>query len=118
MTNWTGTAVVVGALAMAAWCLLRAAQGRPIGRPELVGLVAVEALVLAHVGTSIARAAGPGSAAEPVAFVGYLVTIALIVPIAIVLTRLEPTRWGAVIAGVACLVDPVLVLRLNQVWHG
>ncbi len=118
MTSWTGAAVVVCALAVAAWCLLRAAQDRPVGRPELIGLLAVEAVVLLHVGTSIARALGPGSPAEPVPFAGYLATIALLVPGGIVLARMEPTRWGALIAAVACLVVPVLVLRLDQVWHG
>ena len=118
MTTWTGAAVVVCTLAVAAWCLLRAARNQPIGRPELIGLVAAEVVVLIHVGTSIARALGPGSPAEPVPFAGYLATIALLIPGAIVLAQLEPTRWGSVIAGAACLVDPVLVVRLNQVWHG
>lgn len=118
MTDSTGTAVVVCALVMAVWCLVRAARDQALGRAELIGLVVVEVAVLVHVGASIARAAGGASAAEPVPFVGYLVTIALIVPAGLVLAKLEPTRWGSVIAGVACLVDPVLVLRLNQVWHG
>ena len=33
---------------------------------------------------------------------------------AVYLARLEPTRWGTLILGVACLVLPVLVLRLQQ----
>ncbi len=78
----------------------------------------VELLVLVHVAASVLRAAGAGSPAEPVPFAGYLATIALIVPAGIVLAQLEPTRWGSIIAAVACLVDPVLVVRLNQVWHG
>jgi hypothetical protein len=28
---------------------------------------------------------------------------------------MEPTRWGNLILGVACLVLPVLVLRLQQI---
>jgi hypothetical protein len=28
---------------------------------------------------------------------------------------MEPTRWGTLILGVACLVLPVLVLRLQQI---
>jgi len=118
MTDWTGAAVVVCALAMAVWCLVQAGRGRAVGRPELVGLAVVELLVLVHVAATIARALGPGSPAEPIPFAGYLATIALIIPAGISLSLLEPTRWGSVLAGVACLVDPVLVLRLNQVWHG
>jgi hypothetical protein len=36
-------------------------------------------------------------------------------PTAFVLARMEPTRWGNLILGVACLVLPVLVLRLQQI---
>jgi hypothetical protein len=36
-------------------------------------------------------------------------------PTAAVLARMEPTRWGSLILGVAALVMPVLVLRLQQI---
>ena len=36
-------------------------------------------------------------------------------PVALYLARLEPPRWGSLILGVACLVIPVLVLRLQQI---
>jgi hypothetical protein len=49
-------------------------------------------------------------------FVGYLFAIFLIVPVAAVLARMEPTRWGSVIATAGCLVDAVLIVRLGQVW--
>jgi hypothetical protein len=119
MTDWTGTAVVVCALVMAVWCLVLAGRDRAVGWPELIGLAVVELVVLAHVVANIVRAAGSANPAEPVPFVGYLITIALIIPVGTTLALLEPTRWGSVVAGVACVVDPVLVLRLNQVWgHG
>jgi hypothetical protein len=118
MTTWTGAAVVVCALLMALWCVVVAVRDRALQRPEFVGLVVVEIVVLVHVAASIARALGPGSPAEPVPFAGYLATVALLIPAAMVLAQLEPTRWGAVIAAVACAVDPVLVVRLNQVWSG
>ena len=48
-------------------------------------------------------------------FVGYLITTIAFAPAAFVLARMEPTRWGNLILGVACLVLPVLVLRLQQI---
>jgi hypothetical protein len=51
-----------------------------------------------------------------VTFLGYLVAFLAILPVAAVLTKLEPTRWGAVILTVAALVLPVLILRINQLW--
>ncbi len=118
MTTWTGGVVTVAALAVAVWLLVQAYRDRAPGRGEFVALAVVELLVLVHVGASIGRLAGEGGPAEPVPFAGYLVTIALLIPAGWVLARWEPTRWGSLIAGIACLVDPVLVLRLNQVWHG
>jgi hypothetical protein len=118
MTTWTGTAVVVCALVMALWCLGVAVRDRALRRGEFIALALVEVVVMVHVVASIARALGPGSPAEPVPFAGYLATIALLIPAAMVLAQWEPTRWGALIAAVACAVDPVLVVRLNQVWHG
>ncbi len=52
--------------------------------------------------------------AETSTFAGYLITTVAFAPTAYVLARMEPTRWGNLILGVACLVMPVLVLRLQQ----
>ena len=53
---------------------------------------------------------------ELVTFIGYLLTTVLFLPRALLLARLEPTRWGSVIAGGAALTVAVLTLRLVQVW--
>jgi hypothetical protein len=53
--------------------------------------------------------------AETETFIGYLITTVCFVPTGWVLARMEPTRWGTLILGVACLVLPVLVLRLQQI---
>jgi hypothetical protein len=38
------------------------------------------------------------------------------VPLVVVLSFMERTRWGSVIAGSGAVVVAVLVLRLQQVW--
>jgi hypothetical protein len=48
-------------------------------------------------------------------FGGYLITTIAFAPTGFVLARMEPTRWGSLILGVACLTLPVLVLRLQQI---
>jgi hypothetical protein len=48
-------------------------------------------------------------------FAGYLITTIAFAPAAFVLARMEPTRYGTLILGIACLVLPVLVLRLQQI---
>jgi len=116
--GWTGTAVAVASLATAAWCLAWVARGRALAIGQVAALALVELLALVHVGYGVAELARGHRPHEYGIVVGYLIAFPLIVPAGYLLARLEPTRWGTAIAGVACLVDAVLVLRLHQVWTG
>ena len=58
---------------------------------------------------------GDSRPSDTATFAGYLITTIAFVPVAGYLARLEPTRWGSLILGIACLVIPVLVLRLQQI---
>ncbi len=116
MTQWTATAVVVSSLAMALWCLVGVLRTRPVAPAQFVGLAVVELLVLAHVGYGVAHLVHGDRPASMVTFVGYLIAFVLVLPLGAVLAWLEPTRWGSVVALCACLVDPILILRINQVW--
>jgi hypothetical protein len=118
VNDWAGIAVVVSTLLMAAWCLVTAARGQGIEVPQLAGLALVEVLVLVHTGYGVSSLAGGHRPHEYATFVGYLIAFPLMIPLGTLLARLEPTRWGAVIAAVACLVDTVLIVRLHQVWTG
>ena len=114
--HWLGTAVIVGALLAAAWCLVATLRDRPVDGSHLVALGVVQALVLAQIVVALVHLAQGQRPHSMTTFVGYLVAIFLIVPAGALLARLEPTRWGSLIATVACVVDAVLIVRLNQVW--
>jgi hypothetical protein len=107
-------ATIIVALALAAWFLLRAALDRPPSRFDLGAMAALAVLVLALAGAAVASMFGPDRPADPATFAGYLITTVGVAPTGWWLARLEPTRWGSVILGVACLTMPVLVLRLQQ----
>jgi hypothetical protein len=113
-----GTAVIVASLLAAAWCLVTTLRRRPIRTGQLVGLAAVQALVVAQIVTAVVHLAQGQRPHEYVTFVGYLIAIFLILPVAGALARLEPTHWGSLIATVGCLVVAVLIVRLDQVWTG
>jgi hypothetical protein len=117
MSDGLVATISVLSLVMAAWCLFTAQRDRAIGRAHLVGLAVVELVVLVQVTLAAVRAAG-ASVSSMATFVGYLIAAALLLPAAAGLAHLEPTRWGAVITGVAALILPVLMLRLQQVWSG
>jgi hypothetical protein len=113
-----GTAVIIAGLLAAVWCLVTTLRRRAVGVAELAAMAAVEALVVAQVAVAVWHLATGGRPRELPTFIGYLVAILVILPLAGFLARLEPTRWGALIATVGCLVIPVLIVRLNQVWTG
>lgn len=108
-------ATIVASLALAAWFLLRAALNRAPGRADLGAMAALAVLVLALATAAVVGLIRGDGPAEPATFVGYLITTVAVPPTAFVLARMEPTRWGSVILGVASLTMPALVLRLQQI---
>jgi hypothetical protein len=115
MNGPLSTATIVAALLLAAWFMVRAARDRPPSRFDLGAMIGLGALVTVLVAVAVAGLFGADRPAETETFVGYLVTTICFAPTAFVLARMEPTRWGNLILGVACLVLPVLVLRLQQI---
>lgn len=116
MNSGLAVGIIVASLLVGAWCLVLAGRDRFIGRAELTALGLVEAAVLVQVVLAVVALAGGDRPVELTTFVGYLIVAALFLPGAVVLARMEPTRWGSVIAGGAAIVTAVLVLRLIQVW--
>jgi hypothetical protein len=112
MPSALSTAATILALLLSAWALLAAALGRPPDRVQLIGTGLVTLSVIVLVVSVIPR----WDPADPVTFVAYTVTALLLPAAAWVLARLEPTRYGSLIVGVAALIVPVLILRMGQVW--
>jgi hypothetical protein len=113
-----GITVTVAALLLAAWTLVPVLRDRPLSARHWVGLALVQALVVAETGAAVWHLANGAHPREYVTFIGYLVALFLLLPLAAALAWLEPTRWGALIVTVAALVVPVLILRVDQLWSG
>ncbi|HEX8629350.1 MAG TPA: hypothetical protein VF755_14385 [Catenuloplanes sp.] len=118
MNGPLSTATVVVSLLVAAWCAVDAVRDRPPSRGLLAAVWVVEAVAVALVGTAVLSILAGDRPAEVETFLGYVITFVSIPVTGWVLARMEPTRWGAVTLGVALLVMPVLVLRLQQLWAG
>ena len=108
--------VMVASLVMGGWCVFTAVRERWLGSGQVVALVALELVLLAQAVAAAARIVGGERPEQFGTFVGYLVTSVAVLPLAMVLSFMERTRWGSVIAGVAAVVVAVLTLRLRQVW--
>jgi hypothetical protein len=88
---------------------------RAPSRFDLLATAALGLLVAVLVVVAVVGLFDGSRPSETSTFIGYLITAIAFAPTAFVLARLEPTRWGNLILGVACLVIPVLVLRLQQI---
>ncbi|MDG4815189.1 hypothetical protein O7628_06675 [Micromonospora sp. WMMD956] len=111
------TATIVLSLVLAGWALVAAVRNRPPDRAQLAGLALLELALLALAVVALVALGGGERPGEPGAFFGYLVTLVCLPPLAWVLARMEPTRWGSAIVCAICVVTPVVVVRLQQTWE-
>jgi hypothetical protein len=51
-------------------------------------------------------------------FIGYLAGSLVILPVAAAWGLGERSRWGAAVVAAGFLVSAVLIVRMQQVWHG
>ena len=114
MNGPLSTATIVVALLLGIWYLIRCALDRAPSNIDLWAMLGLSALVLVLAVVAVVGLITGDRPTEWVTFVGYLITAGAFAPVGFYLARLEPTRWGTLILGVACLVLPVLVLRLQQ----
>ncbi|MCY1140546.1 hypothetical protein OWR29_21320 [Actinoplanes sp. Pm04-4] len=115
MNGPLSVATIVVALVLAVWYLLRSALNRAPSRYDLLAAAALTVLVAVLLAVAVIGLFDGERPSDTVTFIGYLITTIAFTPVAAYLARLEPTRWGSLILGVACLVIPVLVLRLQQI---
>lgn len=91
--------------------------GRKPNDVTVLGLALVEVLLIAQIVISIvAPAVGNEPTGNPLEFWVYLVTAAIIPPLALVWALVERTRWSTVVLGVAALAVAVMAYRMHQIW--
>ncbi len=108
--------IVIISLLVAVWCFVAVSRDRWIDVTHLAGLAVVEGLLLVQAALALAAIGGGHRPGEFVTFLGYVATSVLTVPAAVLLSLMERTRWGSIIAGSAALIAAVLTVRLEQVW--
>ena len=113
------TALLVAALVGAVWSFVLLLLSRPVGKRYLVlalALLEVGLLVQAVVG--LVELATTHRHVSGVTFVGYVVASLLLLPVAVWWSVNEKSRWGVGVLLIGCLVIPVVIVRMNQVWSG
>lgn len=81
-------------------------------------LAVLEVGLLVQAVVGIAALLGTERDVERLSFVGYLLGPVVILPVAVVWSAAERTRWSAGVLVVACLSVPVMIVRLGQIWAG
>jgi hypothetical protein len=111
--------LIVLVLALAGLGLLMTALDRRVGRLLLGAAALGEAGLLVQVVWAIVRLAGGGRPVGGLAvFIGYLAGSLLILPVAAAWGLGDRTRWGPAVVTAGFLVTAVLIVRMQQVWHG
>jgi len=110
------------ALAAAGWALVLLIANRPMQVTKWYGLWLFYVVALLELGlivllvVGLVRLANADHDVDGLSFVGYLVGLVVIVPLATVWSMAERSRWGPAVLLVGCLVVPVMIVRLGQIW--
>lgn len=125
MIQVLATALTVVALVAALWSLVLVITDRPItlatkptlGLAAVVVLLEVGLVVQSIVATVRVLNVDRGDLDLPT-FFGYLIGVAVVLPLGGFWALGDRSRWGAGVLAVACLSVPVMILRLSQLWAG
>ncbi|HEV2784331.1 MAG TPA: hypothetical protein VGX25_33510 [Actinophytocola sp.] len=117
MISVLATGLIIAALAVAAWSLGLVLLNKTVGTGTLGLLALLELALLAQTVIGIVKLAGADRDVSGAAFVGYHIAVLLILPVAAFLALAERTRWGSAIVLAGCLVVPVMIVRMNQIWN-
>jgi len=112
------TVVLVGAAVLAGLlCVVLGFAGRKPADISLISLIVVEVLLLAQIVIALlAPAFGNTPTGNPAEFWVYLITAAIIPPLAVIWALTERTRWSTVVLGVGALAVAVMAYRMHQIW--
>jgi len=112
------TVVLVGAAVLAGLlCVVLGLAGRKPADVTIIALAVVELLLLAQIVIAvIAPTVGNPPSGNPFEFWLYLITAAIIPPLAVLWALTDRTRWSTVVLGVGALAVAVMSYRMFQIW--
>lgn len=117
MNGWLVAVVVGAALVLALASGIASALGKAPGRAVIGGCVLVEAALALLTGAVVVAMIGGQRPGEMLTFVSYLVGVLAVLPLAIVWSLAEPTRWSNLVVAVGALTVMAMVARMDQIWR-
>ena len=118
MTGLYANLLIAVYLVLAAWTLVHVFTKTRFTRVLLGAMLLAEAMQVIFTIGGVSQMLSSGHDVPRAEFVGYLLGMLAIPPVALWWARGDTPRIGAGIMCVVYLVMPVLVLRVQQVWAG
>ena len=118
MIGALATGLIIAALVVAAWSLGLVLLNKPVNDPTLGLLALLELGLLVQAVIGIVNLIRTDRDVSGGTFVGYLIGSLVIIPLTTFWSLAERSRWGTAVVVVGCLVIPVMITRMNQIWHG
>ncbi len=109
-------ALVALSLAAMVFAIVLAARDKRINWTLLAVLGVIEVGLLAQLVVGIVQLAGTDRDVSAPFFLGYLIGSLIVLPVGALWALAESSRWGAGALAVACLVIPIIELRLYEIW--
>jgi hypothetical protein len=117
MILWFTLAQVVVAAAAGVLAVVLGLAGRRPSDLSVAGLALVELLLIVQIVMAIvAPLVGNSPTGSVLEFWVYLVSAAILPPVAVLWALLERSRWSTVIMGIAALAVAVMVWRMFAIW--
>jgi hypothetical protein len=109
-------ALVALSLAAMVFAIVLAARDKRINWTLLGMLGVIEVGLLAQLVIGLVQLAQTDRDVSGAFFIGYLIGSLIVLPVGALWALAESSRWGAGALAVACLVIPILELRLYEIW--
>ncbi len=108
--------LIVGALLAAAWTGGLAARDRRLGNRGLIGLCAVEVLVVVQLVIGLVELGTGHRPSSVPTFLAYAFTEVLVLPVGVFWSAAEKSRSSTLVITVAALALAVMTVRMLQMW--
>jgi len=93
------------------------ARNRCTGLVALAAAAATELIVLVQVGWAVVRLVQGSHPVEQATFIGYLAGVVVVLPVAVLWSLAERTRWNGVVLAVGAVTVAVMTARLDTMWR-
>lgn len=117
MNSALQTVTTILALVVAAAAATCVVRDRLPGWPTVWGLVGLEVALLIVAATGLVQLAVSERDIEVFSFIGYLLTLLILVPASTMWALVERTRYGTAVIIIGCLAVPVMLTRTRQIWE-